>query len=60
MGGYDPEFEAVWTALRKQAKDLVEKAERKLREAKFNVITELVEGDPNRRSLMSPISGPPT
>ncbi len=36
----------VWKALREQAKDLVEKAAEKLRGAKFNVSTELVEGDP--------------
>jgi nucleotide-binding universal stress UspA family protein len=45
MGGYDPEFEMVWKAVREQAKDLVEKATEKLRGAKFNVSTELVEGD---------------
>jgi nucleotide-binding universal stress UspA family protein len=46
MGAYDPEFEAVWKALREQAKDLVSKAADKLRAAKFNVSTELVEGNP--------------
>ena len=51
MGGYDPEFEVVWKALREQAKDLVEKAAEKLREAKFKVSTELVEGDPKSRIL---------
>lgn len=51
MGGYDPEFEAVWKALREAAADLVEKAARKLREAKFNVSTELVEGDPKSQII---------
>jgi len=51
MGGYDPEFEMVWKALRDQAKDLVEKAAEKLREAKFKVSTELVEGDPKSQIL---------
>jgi nucleotide-binding universal stress UspA family protein len=46
MAAYDPEFEAVWKALREQAKDLVEKAAEKLRAAQFIVSTELVEGDP--------------
>jgi nucleotide-binding universal stress UspA family protein len=46
MGGYDPEFEMVWKALREQAKDLVAKAAEKLRGTKLNVSTELVEGDP--------------
>jgi nucleotide-binding universal stress UspA family protein len=46
MGGYDPGFEVVWKALREQAKDLVTKAAEKLRAAKFNVSTDLVEGDP--------------
>jgi nucleotide-binding universal stress UspA family protein len=51
MGGYDPEFETVWNALREQAKDLVEKAAEKLRGAKFNVTTELVEGDPKSQII---------
>lgn len=51
MGGYDPEFEAVWKALRDSAKELVEKAARRLREAKFNVSTELVEGDPKSQII---------
>jgi nucleotide-binding universal stress UspA family protein len=46
MGAYDQEFETVWKALREQAKDLVSKAADKLRAAKFNVSTELVEGNP--------------
>jgi nucleotide-binding universal stress UspA family protein len=51
MGGYDPEFEMVWKALREQAKDLVEKAAEHLREAKFKVSTELAEGDPKSQIL---------
>jgi nucleotide-binding universal stress UspA family protein len=51
MGGYDPEFEAVWKALREQAKALVEKAVEKLRAAKFNVSPELVEGDPKSQII---------
>lgn len=51
MGGYDPEFEVVWKALRDRAKRLVEKATEKLREAKFNVSTELAEGDPKSRII---------
>ena len=51
MGGYDPEFEAVWKALREQAKDLVMKAAEKLRGAKLNVSTDLVEGDPKSQII---------
>ncbi len=51
MGGYDPEFEVVWKALREQAKDLVVKAAEKLRGAKLNVSTELVEGDPKSQII---------
>jgi nucleotide-binding universal stress UspA family protein len=51
MGGYDPEFEVVWKALREQAKDLVTKTAGKLRQAKFNVSTELVEGDPKSQII---------
>jgi nucleotide-binding universal stress UspA family protein len=51
MGGYDPEFEVVWKALREQARHLVEKAVEKLRAAKFNVSSELVEGDPKSQII---------
>jgi nucleotide-binding universal stress UspA family protein len=51
MGGYDPEFEAVWKALRERAKDLVMKAAEKLRAAKLNVSTDLVEGDPKSQII---------
>ena len=37
MGGYDPEFEMVWKALREQSKDLVAKAAENFARAKFNV-----------------------
>jgi nucleotide-binding universal stress UspA family protein len=46
MGGYDPEFEAVWTALREQAKALVEKTTDRLRTLGFSVSPALEEGDP--------------
>ena|SRR5271165_1361324 len=51
MAGPDPEFEAVWNALREQAKDFVSKAADKLRQAGFNVSTELVEGDPKAQII---------
>jgi nucleotide-binding universal stress UspA family protein len=46
MAAYDPEFEAVWKALREQAKDMVTKAAEKLKASKLKVSTSLVEGDP--------------
>jgi nucleotide-binding universal stress UspA family protein len=51
MGGYDPEFEMVWKALRESAKEMVAKAAEKLRSAKFSVSTELVEGDPKSQII---------
>ena len=51
MGGYDPEFEMVWKALREQAKHLVAKAAEKLRETKLKVSTELVEGNPKSQII---------
>ena len=51
MAGYDPEFEAVWKALREQAKALVTKAAEKVRGAKLNVSTALVEGDPKSQII---------
>jgi universal stress protein A len=51
MGGYDPEFESVWKAVREQSKELVAKAAEKLRGAGFDVSTELVEGDPKSQIL---------
>jgi nucleotide-binding universal stress UspA family protein len=53
MGGYDPEFEVVWKALREQAKHLVAKAAEKLQGTKLNVSTELVEGDPKSQIIDS-------
>lgn len=53
MGGYDPEFEAVWKALREQAQDIVEKAAARLRAANLNVSTELIEGHPKSQILDS-------
>jgi nucleotide-binding universal stress UspA family protein len=51
MTGPDPEFEAVWNALREQAKDLVSKAAEKLRAANFDVSVQLVEGDPKSQII---------
>ena len=51
MAGPDPEFEAVWNALRDQAKDLVAKAAEKVRAAGLNVSTALVEGDPKSQII---------
>jgi nucleotide-binding universal stress UspA family protein len=51
MGGYDPEFEMVWKALRETAKALVAKAAEQLPAAKFKVSTELVEGDPKSQII---------
>lgn len=42
---YDVEFEALWKAVRDQAKSIVEKAMGKLREAGFSVTPALGEGD---------------
>jgi len=51
MAGPDPEFEAVWKALREQAKDLVAKATDKLRRSQLNASPELVEGDPKSQII---------
>jgi nucleotide-binding universal stress UspA family protein len=51
MGAYDPEFEAVWKALREQAKEIVAKGAAKLRAAKLNVSEQLIEGDPKSQIL---------
>ena len=51
MTGNDPEFEAVWKALREQAKALVSKATEKLRGAGLNASTALVEGDPKSQII---------
>ncbi|MBZ5698739.1 MAG: universal stress protein [Acidobacteriia bacterium] len=51
MGGYDPEFEAVWKAQREQAKALVTKATGILRTSGFNVTSTLEEGDPKSKII---------
>jgi len=51
MAAYDPEFEAVWKALREQAKDMVEKGAARLSGAHLNVSTALIEGDPKSQIL---------
>lgn len=51
MDAHDPEFEAVWKALREQSKAVVEKATQKLREANFAVSAQLVEGDPKSQII---------
>jgi nucleotide-binding universal stress UspA family protein len=51
MAGPDPEFEAVWQAMRDQAKALVGKTAEKLRGTKLNVTTALVEGDPKSQII---------
>jgi nucleotide-binding universal stress UspA family protein len=48
---YDAEFEAVWKALREQAKALVEKVTGKLRAAGFSVTPSLEEGDPTSKII---------
>jgi len=49
MGAYDPEFEAVWKALRDEAKALVEKNTTILRNAGYQVTPALEEGDPKSK-----------
>ncbi len=51
IAAHDPEFEAVWKALREQAKTLVEKAAEGLRRAGLNVTPSLVEGDPKSQII---------
>ena len=51
MGSYDPEFEAVWSAMRDQAKALVAKTEAKLRASGFSVSPALEEGDPKSKII---------
>jgi nucleotide-binding universal stress UspA family protein len=51
MSGPDPEFEAVWNALRDQAKALVGKATEALRKPGMIVTPALEEGDPKSRIL---------
>jgi nucleotide-binding universal stress UspA family protein len=51
MTGFDPEFEAVWKALREQAKALVTKATDALRKSGLNVTPALEEGDPKSKII---------
>jgi nucleotide-binding universal stress UspA family protein len=51
MTVHDPEFEAVWKALREQAKDLVAKATERLRRSGVTVTPGLVEGDPKSKII---------
>lgn len=51
MAGPDPEFEAVWNAVRGDAKELVAKITDKLQAAGFNVTPALVEGDPKSQII---------
>jgi nucleotide-binding universal stress UspA family protein len=51
MTGNDPEFEAVWKALREQAKDVVTKAMDVLRKAGLSVTPALEEGDPKSKII---------
>jgi nucleotide-binding universal stress UspA family protein len=51
MGGYDPEFEAVWKAQREQAKALLTKTIGMLRTSGFNVTPALAEGDPKSKII---------
>jgi nucleotide-binding universal stress UspA family protein len=51
MTGYDPEFEAVWKALREQAKAVVTKATDVLRKAGLSVTSAMEEGDPKSKII---------
>jgi nucleotide-binding universal stress UspA family protein len=51
MGAHDPEFEAVWNALREQAKALAEKTTGILRNAGYKVTPALEEGDPKSKII---------
>jgi len=51
MAGPDPEFEAVWKALQDRAMSIIMKAAEKLRLAKFDVSTKLVEGNPKSQII---------
>jgi len=51
MTGHDPEFEAVWKALREQAKAMVTKATEGLRRSGLNVTPALAEGDPKSQII---------
>jgi len=51
MAAHDPEFEAVWKALRQQAQVLVEKVTDRLRRSELNVAPALTEGDPKSQII---------
>ena len=51
MAGPDPEFEAVWNAVRGNAKELVAKITERLQAAGLNVTPALVEGDPKSQII---------
>jgi len=51
MAGPDPEFEAVWNAVRGNAKELVAKITEKLQASGLNVTPALVEGDPKSQII---------
>ena len=51
MGGYEPEFEAVWKARREHAKALVAKVAERLRDSGLNATSILKEGDPKLRII---------
>jgi nucleotide-binding universal stress UspA family protein len=51
MTAHDPEFEAVWKALREQAKALVANATEGLRKSGLNVTSALVEGNPKSQII---------
>ena len=51
MTDHDPEFEAVWKALREEAKALVTKVTEGLRRSGLNATTALAEGDPKSQII---------
>ena len=51
MTDHDPEFEAVWKALREEAKALVTKVTEGLRRSGLNATTALSEGDPKSQII---------
>ncbi len=51
IAAHDPQFEAVWKALRDQATTLVANAAERLRRSGLNVTGALVEGDPKSQII---------
>jgi nucleotide-binding universal stress UspA family protein len=51
MTDHDPEFEAVWNALREQAKALATKVSEGLRRLGLNAMPALAEGDPKSQII---------